>query len=61
MLFRGQLVKSLDESQLITASNFAISNSWTTSALLCTGTTLYCMARYKKEDFVGHLLKYKAI
>jgi hypothetical protein len=53
------MVVNLDESQLMTASNFAVSNAWATSAQLCTGTTAFCMRRYKKEDFVGHVLKHK--
>ncbi|XP_065341379.1 luciferin 4-monooxygenase-like [Cloeon dipterum] len=57
--FEGMLAESYDESILITASNFAISNAWTSSVYLATGNTMYCIGRYKKEEFLDHVLKFK--
>ncbi|XP_065341380.1 uncharacterized protein LOC135940436 [Cloeon dipterum] len=57
--FEGMLADSNDESILITASNFAISNTWTTSVHLATGNTMYCISKYRKEEFLDHMLKFK--
>ncbi|XP_065342986.1 uncharacterized protein LOC135941406 [Cloeon dipterum] len=48
-----------DESILITANSFAISNAWTTSVYLATGNTVYCIGRYRKEEFLDHVFKFR--
>ncbi|XP_065343272.1 uncharacterized protein LOC135941573 [Cloeon dipterum] len=48
-----------DESLLLTASNFAISIFWVSCVYLATGNTVYCIGRYKKEEYLDHVLKYK--
>jgi len=58
-IISGKIETKTDESQLLTASNFAVSSSWTVSARLATGSTLLCMSKYDKSEFIGHILKYK--
>ncbi|CAB3382633.1 Hypothetical predicted protein [Cloeon dipterum] len=48
-----------DESILITANSFAVSNAWTTSVYLATGNTVYCIGRYRKEEFIYHVIKFR--
>ncbi|XP_059478321.1 uncharacterized protein LOC132198347 [Neocloeon triangulifer] len=57
--FEGILAESFEDSIMITASNFAVSSTWTTCVNLATGNTMYCISRYRNEEFLGHLLKFK--
>ncbi|XP_059478323.1 uncharacterized protein LOC132198349 [Neocloeon triangulifer] len=57
--FKELMAENFDESIMLTASNFSIFNAWTMTLTLATGNTMFCMSRYRKEEFLGHVLKYK--
>ncbi|XP_059478324.1 uncharacterized protein LOC132198350 [Neocloeon triangulifer] len=57
--FEGMLVESFEDSIMVTSNNYAVSSIWTTCTNLATGSTMYCMSRFRNEEFLGHLLKFK--
>ncbi|XP_065340223.1 uncharacterized protein LOC135939661 isoform X2 [Cloeon dipterum] len=58
--FEGLLANyGYDESLLLSSSNFVISMFFVTCMYLATGNTLYCIGKYKKEEYLDHVLKYK--
>ncbi|XP_059478322.1 uncharacterized protein LOC132198348 [Neocloeon triangulifer] len=57
--FEGKLVESFEESTMVSVSNFLISTVMMMTTSFASGTTIYFISRYQKEEFLGHLLKYK--
>ncbi|XP_065341781.1 uncharacterized protein LOC135940708 [Cloeon dipterum] len=53
------LAEGPDVSKMTTASNYVISYLWTTALHLGTGNTVHCVSKYKKEELIPQLLKYK--
>ncbi|CAB3378517.1 Hypothetical predicted protein [Cloeon dipterum] len=58
--FEGKFAgNGYDESMLLTSGNFAISIFLVSCVYLAIGNTVYCIGRYKKEEYLDHVLKYK--